>query len=193
MLPSFSSTGHSGCNFQSKWQIGHWSDRLPRWVQPVFLRRHRVRSRPWAALIFALVSQQNAPADVQLELTDIQCDSVLKQKFTTSTLDSFYSSLKETQFTHMFRHRQEVFVLFGSTYIWTNISVKWPLPSVESEANFRWSSGVTKFFWSPVVSFETDYFIVSLKWYICSMFANHSHCMSLKDLFSNTDPVPLFW
>ncbi|XP_034547514.1 general transcription factor II-I repeat domain-containing protein 2-like [Notolabrus celidotus] len=61
--------------------------------------------------------REKAPVDVQLELIDIQCDPALKEKFTTSTLDHFYCSLKETQFPNMRRHAQRMLVLFGSTYV----------------------------------------------------------------------------
>ena len=60
---------------------------------------------------------EKAPPDVQLELIDIQCDPSLKEKFSTSTLDSFYGSLNETQFPNLRRHARRMLVLFGSTYV----------------------------------------------------------------------------
>lgn len=61
---------------------------------------------------------EKVPPDVQLELIDIQCDLTLKEKFSTSTLDSFYGSLNETQFPNLRRHARRMLVLFGSTYVW---------------------------------------------------------------------------
>ena len=54
---------------------------------------------------------------MQLELIDIQCDLTLKDKFSTSTLDSFYGSLNEMQFPNLHRHARRMPVLFGSTYV----------------------------------------------------------------------------
>lgn len=62
-------------------------------------------------------SVDNAPSDVQLELTDLQSDAALAEHFKSGSLLDFYSSLKEENFPNMRRHAQKMFVLFGSTYI----------------------------------------------------------------------------
>ena len=59
----------------------------------------------------------NAPIDVQLELIDLQSDTVLAEHFKSASLLEFYSSLKEENFPNMRRHAQKMLVLFGSTYI----------------------------------------------------------------------------
>lgn len=59
----------------------------------------------------------NAPSDVQLELIDLQSDTLLAEHFKSQSLLEFYSSLKEEKFPNMRTHAQRMFVLFGSTYI----------------------------------------------------------------------------
>ena len=58
----------------------------------------------------------NAPSDVQMELIDLQSDTLLAEHFRSVPLLDFYSSLKEN-FPHMRRHAQKILVLFGSTYV----------------------------------------------------------------------------
>lgn len=58
----------------------------------------------------------NAPIDVQLELIDLQSDTVLAEYFKSASLLEFYSSLKEENFPNMRKHAQKMLVLFGSTY-----------------------------------------------------------------------------
>ena len=62
-------------------------------------------------------SVDSAPTDVQLELIDLQSDSLLKEHFKSASLLEFYSALKEENFPNMRRHAQKMLVLFGSTYI----------------------------------------------------------------------------
>ncbi|XP_071059504.1 general transcription factor II-I repeat domain-containing protein 2B-like [Pseudochaenichthys georgianus] len=61
-------------------------------------------------------SVDSAPTDVQLELIDLQSDSLLKEHFKSASLLEFYSALKEENFPNMRRHAQKMLVLFGSTY-----------------------------------------------------------------------------
>ena len=58
----------------------------------------------------------NAPSDVQMELIDLQSDTLLTEHFKSVSLLDFYSFLKEN-FVHLRRHDQKILVLFGSTYI----------------------------------------------------------------------------
>uniref|UniRef100_UPI0037E9C4C4 general transcription factor II-I repeat domain-containing protein 2A-like n=1 Tax=Semicossyphus pulcher TaxID=241346 RepID=UPI0037E9C4C4 len=60
---------------------------------------------------------ENAPSDVQMELIDLQSDTLLAEHFRSVSLLDFYSSLKEENFPHMRRHVQKIRVLFGSTYV----------------------------------------------------------------------------
>lgn len=59
----------------------------------------------------------NAPSDVQMELIDLQSDTLLAEHFRSVSLLDFYSSLKEENFPHLRRHAQRILVLFGSTYV----------------------------------------------------------------------------
>ncbi|XP_071058777.1 general transcription factor II-I repeat domain-containing protein 2B-like [Pseudochaenichthys georgianus] len=61
-------------------------------------------------------SVDRAPTEVQLELIDLQSDSLLKEHFKSASLLEFYSALKEENFPNMRRHAQKMLVLFGSTY-----------------------------------------------------------------------------
>ncbi len=60
----------------------------------------------------------NASSDVQMELIDLQSDTLLVEHFRSVLLLEFYSFLKEENFPHMRRHAQKILVLFGSTYVW---------------------------------------------------------------------------
>ena len=46
----------------------------------------------------------NVPIDVQLELIDLQSDTVLAEHFKSASLLEFYSSLKEKNFLNMRNH-----------------------------------------------------------------------------------------
>ncbi|XP_077969525.1 general transcription factor II-I repeat domain-containing protein 2-like [Styela clava] len=60
---------------------------------------------------------ENIPSDAQLELIDLQCDTLLQEKFKSSEILDFYSSLNKKSFPNIRRHAQKMLVLFGSTYI----------------------------------------------------------------------------
>lgn len=58
----------------------------------------------------------NAPGDAQLELIDLQADTLWAEHFRSVSLLDIYSSLKEESFSHMGWHDQKILVLFGCTY-----------------------------------------------------------------------------
>ncbi|XP_070264829.1 general transcription factor II-I repeat domain-containing protein 2-like [Myotis yumanensis] len=60
---------------------------------------------------------ETAPEEVQLELIDLQSDSVLKEKFSSLELRDFYASRNEATFPNIRRMAQKILVLFGSTYV----------------------------------------------------------------------------
>ena len=62
-------------------------------------------------------SVDNAPSDVQMELIDLQSDTLLADHFRSVYLLDFYSSLKEENFPHLRRHAQKIIVIFGSTHV----------------------------------------------------------------------------
>ena len=54
---------------------------------------------------------------LQLELIDLQSDSVFKEKFNPLKLNDFYASLNEATFPKLTRIAQKMLVLFGSNYV----------------------------------------------------------------------------
>lgn len=60
---------------------------------------------------------ETAPHELQLELIDLQSDSVSKEKFRSLKLDDFYASLNEATFPNLRRTAQKMLALFGSTYV----------------------------------------------------------------------------
>ena len=60
---------------------------------------------------------EKAPDVVQLELIDLQCDSTLKEKFQSESIDKFYASLNASKFVNLRKIAMNLLVLFGSTYI----------------------------------------------------------------------------
>lgn len=60
---------------------------------------------------------ETVPQELQLELIDLQCDMVLKDKFNSLKLDEFYASLSAAKFPNIWKMAQRMLVLFGSTYV----------------------------------------------------------------------------
>ena len=60
---------------------------------------------------------EKAPDAVQLELIDLQCDSTLKEKFYSESIDKFYALLNASKFAKLRKMAMRLLVLFGSTYI----------------------------------------------------------------------------
>ncbi|XP_027861956.1 general transcription factor II-I repeat domain-containing protein 2-like [Xiphophorus couchianus] len=60
---------------------------------------------------------ETAPHELQLELIDLQSDSVSKEKFRSLKLNDFYASLNEATFPNLRRTAQKMLALFGSTYV----------------------------------------------------------------------------
>ncbi|KAK7127116.1 hypothetical protein R3I94_018341 [Phoxinus phoxinus] len=63
------------------------------------------------------LDSETAPQELQLELIDLQCDSVLKERFDSLNVDEFYASLNENKFPNIRKLAQKMLVLFGSTYV----------------------------------------------------------------------------
>ncbi|XP_076147302.1 general transcription factor II-I repeat domain-containing protein 2-like [Alosa pseudoharengus] len=60
---------------------------------------------------------EKAPQEVQLELIDLQSDSLLKEKFNSLKLNDFYAALNEAMFPNLRKTAQKMLTLFGSTYV----------------------------------------------------------------------------
>lgn len=59
-------------------------------------------------------SVDNAPSNVQMELIDLQSDTLLAEHFKSVLLLDFYSSPKDENSPQLRRHAQRILVLFGS-------------------------------------------------------------------------------
>ncbi|XP_017342074.1 alpha-globin transcription factor CP2 isoform X2 [Ictalurus punctatus] len=60
---------------------------------------------------------ETAPQELQMELIDLQSDSVLKEKFNSLKLNDFYASLNEATFPNLRRTAHKMLTLFGPTYV----------------------------------------------------------------------------
>ncbi|KAK0152455.1 General transcription factor II-I repeat domain-containing protein 2A [Merluccius polli] len=60
---------------------------------------------------------ETAPHELQLELIDLQSDSVSKEKFKSLKLNDFYASLNKATFPNLRWTAQKMLALFGSTYV----------------------------------------------------------------------------
>lgn len=58
-----------------------------------------------------------APQELQLELIDLQCDTVFKEKFNSVKQGEFYASLSAAKFPNIQKMAQRMLVLFVSTYV----------------------------------------------------------------------------
>ena len=54
---------------------------------------------------------------MQLELIDLQCDSTLKEKFQTQSIDKLYALLNASKFANLRKMAMKLPALFGFTYI----------------------------------------------------------------------------
>ena len=63
------------------------------------------------------VSVDDAPAEMQIELIDLQCNEKLKMKFGQVSLQVFYKSLPPHSFPVLRSHAATMLCLFGSSYL----------------------------------------------------------------------------
>ena len=63
------------------------------------------------------VDVETVDKNLQLELIEMQCDSVLKQKFTEVGVPKFYNYLSINQFPNILLLAKRVLAMFGSTYL----------------------------------------------------------------------------
>ena len=70
----------------------------------------------WCPVLYHKIPETAQP-ELQLELIDLQSDSVFKDKFNSLKLNDFYASLNEATFPNLRRTAQKMLVLFGSTYV----------------------------------------------------------------------------
>lgn len=60
---------------------------------------------------------ETVPQELQLEQTDLQCDTILNERFHSLKLDEFNASLSAAKFPNIQKMAQRMLVLFGSTYV----------------------------------------------------------------------------
>ena len=60
---------------------------------------------------------EKAPDAVQLKLIDLQCDSTLREKFQSESIDKFYAILNASKYANLRKMAMKLLILFGSTYI----------------------------------------------------------------------------
>ena len=66
---------------------------------------------------------EKAPDAVQMKLIDLQCDSTMKEKFPSESIDKFYALLNASEFANLRKMAMKLLVLFGSTYICEYIDI----------------------------------------------------------------------
>lgn len=63
------------------------------------------------------VDVESAPDNLQLELIDLQCKSVLKDSFNPENVVQFFKSLSKSMFPNLRNFAKEMVVMFASTYV----------------------------------------------------------------------------
>jgi hypothetical protein len=55
--------------------------------------------------------------ELQMEMIDLQCSDIIKNKYQNSSLLEFYKSLPLTQFDNLHKFARGLFSVFGTTYL----------------------------------------------------------------------------
>lgn len=63
------------------------------------------------------VDPENVPAELQLEIVEMQCSPHLKQLFLNSEKLDFYRTLPKTEYPKIIDHAQKIIAMFGSSYV----------------------------------------------------------------------------
>ena len=63
------------------------------------------------------VDAKQIPEEVQMELLDLQCDTVLKDKYTDVGIPDFYQYLPKDRFPNLLCAAYRILAMFGSTYV----------------------------------------------------------------------------
>ena len=64
-----------------------------------------------------VINPELAPGPIQMELIDLQCNTLLKTKFQTTTLKVFYQELPEETFPLLRKHAACILSMFASSYL----------------------------------------------------------------------------
>ena len=63
------------------------------------------------------VEIDNVAEELQMELVELQCDTILKQKYAELGIPEFYRYLSRERFPKLFSATARIIVMFGSTYV----------------------------------------------------------------------------
>ena len=63
------------------------------------------------------VNVQSVSAEFQMELLDIQCDTLMKEKYAEVNVPEFYQYVSEERFPKLLSHARRILAMFGSTYV----------------------------------------------------------------------------
>jgi hypothetical protein len=63
------------------------------------------------------VDVESVPEEIQMELVELQCDSILKQKYSDVGIPEFYSYLQQERFPNLHSQAVRIIAMFGSTYL----------------------------------------------------------------------------
>jgi hypothetical protein len=105
---------------KTTFQFQHYEELVASLLQEFKKRFTDFRSNEVAISIFGspyLVNVDDAPANFQMELIELQSDSFLKQKFMEGDLVKFYSLLTPATYPALRRNALKLMSLFGSTFI----------------------------------------------------------------------------
>jgi len=63
------------------------------------------------------VDAENASEEVQMDVLDLQCDTILKQKYMDAGVPDFYKFLSRAKYPKLVSAATEIMAMFGSTYV----------------------------------------------------------------------------
>ena len=63
------------------------------------------------------VNVQSASVEFQMELLDIQCDTLMKEKYAEVNVPEFYQYVSEERFQKLLSQARRILTMFGSTYV----------------------------------------------------------------------------
>ena len=63
------------------------------------------------------VDAESVPVELQMEVVNLQCDSIVKQKYTEIGIPDFYKFLSRAHFPKLVDAAARIMSMFGSTYV----------------------------------------------------------------------------
>lgn len=65
---------------------------------------------------FSVSAHEVELQELQMEIIEMQCDAILKEKFSTVPLDTFYRCLEPGKYPKMTGFASKILSIFGTTY-----------------------------------------------------------------------------